>query len=534
MARRSILTPFLTVSLLVGLLFLLSISGSDHARAARWAPPRRPLPSAFAQETVTTTQAITPTEAITTTQLVTGTPMTPVEVQAVNAVTVTVPAEATPTPAPTDPLPVVPLQPDEVLTGTIVLNRSAGSIFFFLGNDLYELPANRATGLHFSPPLAALVLFSCPVSAEDDPACDWISHPVRRNGFYHVATDPDSPPPANLQLKAAEAPPLDTIWIQNRSGAEAQMLFADQIVTATNTSVIALTPPPASDALYLPHCLQTSEQRICEWLPAPVTGGVYYALHESQKPAGINGVTVTRGELEALMMQEALMTPTPTPEPPPAGILCQVQIPALNVRSGPGLNYLITGKLRTSSENRGQVLAVGRTESGEWLAVDPHFVSGGWIVNVPQWLTCDGDIDQLPVAKISDGRLARPTPIPTPTPEPTATPQPKEPQAAAPVPGPQQALLIATNVFEHTIRFTLDATQHGLPPGSPSEYDLKPRQSLRFIIRAGRVQFSASTAWRGGSGNAEFELAEGATRELFLHFVPAENDQDRWELRFDR
>ena len=74
---------------------------------------------------------------------------------------------------------------------------------------------------------------------------------------------------------------------------------------------------------------------------------------------------------------------------------------------------------------------------------------------------------------------------------------------------------------------------HGLPEGTPSEYDLEPGQSVRFIIRAGRVQFSASTAWRNGSGNANFELGQGASRELFLRFQPSANDPNHWELRFE-
>ena len=289
--------------------------------------------------------------------------------------------------------------------------------------------------------------------------------------------------------------------------------------------------------LYLPRCLQTSNQRICEWLPAPFTGGIYYALRQEKKPAGINGVTILRSELQPLLMQEALMTPTPSPEPEPQGILCQAQIPSLNVRSGPGTDYQIIGKLRSAEENRGRVLAVGRTASSDWLAVDPRFVQGGWVANAAQWITCEGAIDDLPVATASDSREAAPAAIPVrvlePTPTakevPTATPEVETPVGL----GPEQALLIATNAFEQPIRFTLDAALHGLPEGSPSEYDLAAGQSMQFIIRAGRVQFSASTAWRDGSGNAEFTLGEGATRELFLRFEPTQNNPNRLVMKFE-
>ncbi len=542
MIRRKVIPFCLTLGLFVGLLALLTVSQGGEARAGQSAPPGVQPAASGAQGVLTPTSPVS------------GTQLTPVEAQPVISlpvtvtvvVTVTAPPPVVATPAPAAQLPVVELLPDEVLTGTIVLNRTAKALFFFLDNDLYELPANRATGLLLARPLAGLTLFTCAADVTDDTTCQWISYPIRRSAFYEVSADAAATGAANLRLAVAAPPPLDAAWIQNRTGADAELLWGEEALTITNTGLAVLDAAGAAETLlYLPRCLQSSSQRICEWLPTPFTGGIYYALREKRKPAGINGVTVARSELEPLLIQEALMTPTPTPEPQPQGIFCQTQIPSLNVRSGPGTNYLIIGKLRTSEENRGRVLAVGRTASGDWLAVDPRFVEGGWVINAVQFIVCDGETDALPVVGVAGGEQARPIPPPAPAParaiDPTPippseqipTPTPETKSGSPTAPGPKQALLIATNSFDHPIRFTLDPASHGLPEGAPSEYDLEPGQSMRFVIRAGRVQFSASTAWRDGAGNAEFVLAEGAAVELFLRFVPSEKNPDQWVMRFE-
>lgn len=555
MVRMKVIPYSILFGLLVSLTLLFSINQIDVANAAPSAPPQVEPASLLAQSSVTATQPLsgsllTPVQAqppvtatgqITPTSGVTGT---------ANALTAPLTETLTATPTPAGQLPIVELQPDEVLTGTVVHNRSDVSVFFFLGNDLYQLPANRGVGLAMARPLAALTLFTCAAEVTEDPTCDWVSYPIRRSALYEISADAAVPGQANLRLALASPPPMDVAQIQNRTGAESTIVWADEVLVIANAGTIVLDGlDETGDVVSLPRCLQTNSRRICEWLPTPLQGGIYYTLSEERGPAGINGVTIVQGRLNPLLVQEALMTPTPTPEPEPVGIQCQTQIPSLNVRSGPGTSFGVIGKLRPAEENRGEVLAVGRTANSEWLAVDPRFVEGGWVANVAQWIVCEGDTNDLPV--VAEGGESIPTPAPVLSqPAPSATPVPSPAQETAAEdesatddsvdssvapgePGPNQALLIATNAFDHPIRFTLDASQHGLPEGSPSEYDLEPGQSLRFIIRAGRVQFSASTAWRNGSGNANFEMGEGASRELFLRFEPSPDNSDQWGMRFE-
>lgn len=529
--------------LLIGVALLVGMSRDSHAAGER---SPRPAPPAHApRQAVTATLPITASQPITPSQLITPGQLTPVQPQPTAPLTPTGSEKGEPGALglPSGQLPVMELRPDEVLTGTILHNSSGINALFFVDTDLYDLPPNRAVSVILARPLAALSLYPCPPQVIDNPACDWVSVPIRRSAFYEIQAVEAGGDTPQLAVALAAPPALEMGRIQNRTGADTTILWGDAILPLSNTATLDLEVIAGiSENVHLSRCLDNDGQSVCEWLPAPVLGGVYYALTESRTQTAIRGVTLIAQTLSPLFMQEARMTPTPTPVPEPQGILCQTQIPSLNVRAGPGTSFLITGKLRRAEENRGEVLAVGRDESGEWLAVDPRFVEGGWIANVPQWLICDGETAQLPVAEITDGRpagvTASPAPAATPTPvaEGTAaedeTGEEAEPEQPA-GPGEEQALLIATNSFDHPVRFTLDPSFHDMPEGTPSEYDLEPGESVRFVIRAGQIRFSASTPWRAGGGSAEFPLNQGETRELFLHFVPSAADPDRWELRYE-
>ena len=219
MVRMKIVPYSILFGLLVSLTLLFSINQGGVVAAAQAAPPRIEPASLLAQKTVTTTQPVS------------GTLLTPVQAQP--PLTVTVPitlatgvtgAAQIATPTPASQLPIVELQPDEVLTGTIVLNRSTGSVFFFLDNDLYQLPANRGVGLVTARPLAGLTLFSCAAEVTEDPTCDWVTYPIRRSAFYEISADAAVPGQANLRLALASAPPLDIAQIQNRTGADGTIL----------------------------------------------------------------------------------------------------------------------------------------------------------------------------------------------------------------------------------------------------------------------------------------------------------------------
>jgi hypothetical protein len=76
-------------------------------------------------------------------------------------------------------------------------------------------------------------------------------------------------------------------------------------------------------------------------------------------------------------------------------MICTVLVPALNVRSGPGLEYEIIAKVRGTETEVGTVLIVGRDVTSEWLAVDEVVAPGGWITGSANFVACDNAISSI-------------------------------------------------------------------------------------------------------------------------------------------
>jgi uncharacterized protein YraI len=103
-------------------------------------------------------------------------------------------------------------------------------------------------------------------------------------------------------------------------------------------------------------------------------------------------------------------TPVPTVVPVTPGVLTGVISSTVNVRLGPGTNYLIVSKL-----NKGTKISVrGRDVENRWLVLIPP--PSGWVMR--DFVTLNGEASTLPVVD------APPTPVPTPTFAPSPTPQP--------------------------------------------------------------------------------------------------------------
>ena len=68
------------------------------------------------------------------------------------------------------------------------------------------------------------------------------------------------------------------------------------------------------------------------------------------------------------------------------------------------------------------------------------------------------------------------------------------------------------------------------PNQGPSEYDLEPGQSASFVVWPGLVAFSASSPWRGLSGNAEIFVEPDTGRQVKLTFIPDPDGSDSWDL----
>jgi len=510
-----------------GLVGLLVVTSASLAEA---------LPRAQAQERVTGTA--------------TGSPTAPAATPTPSSV-VSPAATLSPTPAVTQPVvapsagdaaigPAAiapPLADSAILSGTIIANRTPVTVTFFLEGRLYSIKRLRSFAIRLPRPATVLSLYNCEgdalAPAED---CFWDPYLIRQDGFYEIYNGAALNQPVQLRLQEASAPPTDQIWVHNRTGREQRVYYAGQELILAPAAVQEITITGEEEpTFFLSSCVVLGQDAACEWLPQKAKGGIYYALVEVVTPGGLPDSAVRAAVLQPIVANvpsmamasaaapltsaaapAAAAAPVAAPAAGPSAtrLTCRLQVPTLNVRSGPGLQYLVLSTLERPPQGERPVTVVGRDPRGEWLAVDPRTVAGGWIIASARFVACDGEIASLPVAEVTDGRLA-PTATPAPQvarpapasgePSPTAEPAP----TATPVPS-NKAILIVQNAYDDEVTFTISPIV---------EERLRPGQSIQVEVEPGRITFSVGTP-RGYSGNAELTLRAGDTRQLFLRFEP--------------
>lgn len=421
----------------------------------------------------------------------------------------------------------------EPLQGTILANRSDTLARFFLEGETYQLEAGLSQSLQLPRATTVLNLFNCAGDvAVETAGCFWDPYLIQQDGFYEIYDASAAGEDVKLMLREASAPPTGQVWVQNRTGQTESIVFRDEVFEIPPTAVLEFPVATGVPAiLYVRSCLTIDNQSACEWAPKTLNAGVYYAMVEVDTPGSQLGTTLTTIELRPVVGagEEA---PAAEVASAPA-IVCTVIVPALNIRSGPGLQYDIIGKVRATEGSVGTVNVTGRSADNEWLTVDSAEAPGGWINNSPSFITCNGDIAGLPIA------VAPPTP--TPPPVVSAPPTTTESLPAAPETAPQEsaahpveatevttttetgpavpdglAVLVVNNGFQHEMRFTLDQ-QYRAQEG-PSEFDLQPGQSLSIVVYPGDIPFTASSPWGGLASNASIRVEPNQSLTLWLRF----------------
>ncbi|MDQ3247666.1 MAG: SH3 domain-containing protein, partial [Chloroflexota bacterium] len=493
------------------------------------------------------TTSVTPTLEVTRLRTITVQPVVTATTAVSTARSITT---ETPLPTPTPDPAATDAAYAGAIAGTVVANRTDVAVRFFVEGATYDLAGLRSLGLDLPRVTAVLNLYNCAADVAESENCFWDPYPLTKDGFYEIINGIDDGKTVSLSLRQAGAPPGDRIWVQNRVGGRETIFYNDTVYELPPSAVQEFTTQPDAPILllYLRRCLNADNKSVCEWTPRDVKPGYYYALVETSAPAGSDNTTTTElaldpilAPIEAEVTPDALTTLTNTvsltrtaeitnPAEPAARagdtVVCQVQVPTLNVRSGPGLQYRIIGKVLSSEQAPGTVTVIGRDETGQWVAVDAQITSGGWITASPGFLQCDGDVAALAVGQITDGRLEA-TPeaavVVAPADEvadvntsgDTTAVQPGEtvtsttPSAPPPV-AIGQSLLLVNNGFDQPIRFTLDQ-RYRIELG-PSEFDLQPGQSINVLVYPGQIAFSASSPWRQLAGNAEFFLDSQQSR----------------------
>ena len=456
-----------------------------------------------------------------------------VPIEAITAPTATptpVPTAPPPTPEPTpDPSsPVLDTEFSDVLEGTIVANRSEASVSFFVEGELYRLAPLRSFGIDLPRDTAVLNLYSCDADTPQSTAgCFWDPFLLEPDGFYEIFNSSPSGNTVNLTLREAGTPPENQVWVQNRTGQRETLYYQGETIELPPATVkeFGSSGSPII-TIHARSCLSLAGETVCEWRPLNADAGFYYALEE------VNSVGLLADSVVNAIELRPLVSSNGESFSGPVTLLCQLQIAVANVRSGPGLDYLIVGQTTGTETEAGGIVAVGREPTNQWIAVDQSIAPGGWIFGGADFLTCDGNIAALPIAEVTDGRLAPEPVVQNPAPveasvvitEEAATEAEGETGGVKPIEIPEgQALLVVNSVFEHDLRFTLN----------PDEYDMKQGDVVQILVNPGRIQFSASTPWNGGlSGNAEFIIEAGQTFNMFLYFIPDPNNRGEWDMQY--
>ncbi len=462
-------------------------------------------------------------------------PASPQVAAGVAVTATTAQAEVLPTPTPIaaadDEAEAVPPADEAPLDGTIIANRSQEDARFFVEGSVYVLTAGRSQGIPLPRPSTVLNLFNCPAATPETQAgCFWDPYLVQQDGFYELYSSPGTSGISQLLLREAGTPPADQVWVQNRTGNTESVVFRSDVYDMPPTSVLEFPVSNGVPAiLYVRNCLSLDGQQVCEWAPRTLDAGVYYALVEVSTPGQEPGALIITIDLRPVVADEAVAA-AEAPVSPPVGVTCALAVPTLNVRRGPGLQYDIIGKIRTS-EGSGTVVATGRSADGLWLTVDVELAETGWITAEPNFVTCDPGVAELPIVEAAVVAAPQPTvaavapsPVSTVAPAPAAeepAPAPEEPTPTS-TPEPEQqapagyAQLIVNNGFQHEMRFTID--QVFRPFEGPSEYDIQPGASVTLVVFPGQIAFTASSAWSSLSANSDLTVDADQTVHMWLRF----------------
>jgi len=513
----------------------------------------------------------TPTDALTTTTTAAATP----------PIAATVPI--TP-PPPTSAPPSDPSALDAryagALEGTIIANRTAANVRYFVEGQTYDLAALRSIGLQLPRPTAVLNLFNCDSSkTEADTGCFWDPYLLKQDGFYEVVAGADAGAAANLILREAGAPPADQIWVQNRTGQSESIIVNNQVVEIPPASVQEFNIAGEGPVIvHLRNCMTQGGQTACEWAPTGVNPGYYYGLIKSET-LGANDILLTSVSLEGIVASSGDIVARP-----PQGS-CVLRVPTLNVRGGPGLEFPIVAKIRGTPDQPASVVVVGFDGSKQWLQVSDRVAQNGWIMANPDFIICTGDLAALPVT--TDLLAALPTPTPetvvaapaveappvaeaapaeatvevpaeapvaeaapvaetapvesvpvegAPTdaqtlPDETATEAAVDANAPAAIPA-GLARIIVNNGFDQVMRFTLDQQYRVETNNLSGEWDLQPGESISVLVYPGMIPFSASTPWNGLADNADLVIEKDQERALWLFFVPDPDGSGNWNLQY--
>ena len=204
-------------------------------------------------------------------------------------------------------------------------------------------------------------------------------------------------------------------------------------------------------------------------------------------------------------------TPSPTPVPPtptPSPAMLTVNIPALNVREGPGTQYAQIGQVTQGQQIK--ITGQATNAQGQWWQIElPD--GPGWVSGNPNFVTA-ANAGTVPVVS--------PPPLPTaaaPTASPTATPTPAPASQGTVIRPPAgKTLLIISNrsTLNHPARLTLSG---GKSVGGGKEFDPPPNGQLEVVLEPDFYRALWSSPARNGfARGAEFNAVAGKVMVMWI------------------
>ncbi len=442
---------------------------------------------------------------------------------------------------------VVELADDEPLQGTMVANRTNYEARFFLEGRVYQVGPFNSANLNIARSSSVMNLYTCDASTpESQEGCFWDPYVVQSDGFYEIVDESAVVGLPELMLQNVNGPPANQVWIHNRTGVTETIVFRDVLYDVAPGAVQEFQVDIGAPVIvYARSCAQLEGDEVCEWAPESLDPGSYFGLVEVSTPGGVPGSSIVTLDFRPVVGSGGDVAHG-SPE-----MTCVLAVPALNIRSGPGLQYQILGKVRSTETGPGSVVVTGRSADDMWYTVAGDNGTTGWVTSNPDFVTCDGTRNDLPIAEFNGEELepfTEPEPqVATQSPEGPVEPVASQAEDAAGEPAvaeepvaveeegpalePGQSLLVINNGFHAPIRFTID--QQYRPNDGPSEYDLEPSASAQIITYPGKITFSVSTPWRGLSGNGDIEMVDQESTSLWLRFQPDPDGSDNWDLAWD-
>jgi len=307
----------------------------------------------------------------------------------------------------------------EDIDGTIISNRSGYQISFFLEGTIYTLDPSQGISLGLPRSASMLSLYGCnSLNTINQNGCYWDAYLLEQDGYYEIISGAEAGQATNLILQEVETKPIPLVWIQNRTDASETIIYDDKIYEIQPASIEEFTIiETTSPIFYLKNCLIIDEETVCEWVAQAIETDRLYSLVQ-EISAGSK-----EGQVRTVILKPIRDLSEEVKEKPQ--FTCNTQVPVVNVRSGPGLEYVVIAKLRQTDKHGGTIQVIGRDETRQWLAVASEIETNGWVTSNSNYIECSGDIDGLDEIPVLDGRIsATATPtrlLSTSTPYPTST-----------------------------------------------------------------------------------------------------------------